>query len=210
MAEALSVTTPEAAELLARPDVARLLKPFMHGPKTCGRGAKELGLPVESLHYRVQQFCRAGLLQVVGQEPRRGRPNKLYEAVATDFVFSSKLVSEETLHALEAGDTWYTIFRENLERSLPQRYTDLVRVSLAENGAMMWGSDSSRPDAEHQQHSAHPTTLHVHTAALYLTPAEAEALAKELAELFERYDGRSGPKRYAMILGLTPVDRPVD
>lgn len=87
-----SITTPEGAELLARPERARLLKPFMRGPKTVSQVAQAQGVSVESLHYRVQQLHRAGLLRVAGELPRRGRPLKLYEAVVTDFVFPVDLL----------------------------------------------------------------------------------------------------------------------
>lgn len=213
MAEPLPLSTPAAAELLGRPEVARLLKPFMRGPRTCGQAANELGLPVEALHYRVQQFCRAGLLQVAGTQPRRGRSSKLYEAVATDFVFPSHLLSPETRRALGAGEAWYAEFRANLERLLPEPYPELVRVTLTPDGTLHWQQEFSTPEAQHRLEARLaelPPALHVQTAALYLTPQDAEALADELAELFNKYHGRGGPRRYAMILGFTPLDRPVD
>ncbi|RJF72333.1 ArsR family transcriptional regulator [Deinococcus cavernae] len=200
-----SITTPEAANLLARPDVARLLKPFMRGPRTLSQVAQAQYMRVETLHYRVQQLRRAGLLRVVGEVPRRGRPLKLYEAVATAFVFSADLLSPEALQELSLGKAWLREFMEELERLTGADEQRTVQVSLNNAGALIWGTADELPERPE-----HPTAYFTQSAALYLTPAEAEELAAELDTLYQRYEGRSGPKRYGLILGLTPLSRPVD
>lgn len=209
----LHITDPQAAELLAQPDIARLLKPFMRGPKTAAEVAQAQGLGVEKLHYRVQQFLRLGLLQIVGERPRRGRTSKVYAATATDFTFDSRLLKPQTLSALERGESWYAEVLENLERFAPQRYPDQIRVYLTEDGALMWDHRELDPEKEKQAQQAREAALpllHVHSSALFLTPADASALADELCEVFRKYHGRQGPQRYGMILGLTPMTRPVD
>lgn len=205
MSEPLRVTTPEAAELLGRPELGRLLKPFMSGPKTVGEVAAAQGLSVEALHYRVRQLCRAGLLVVVGERPRRGRPSKLYQAVATDFVFSVELLRPGTLRALALGESWLREFMEALEHLSAPQAPRTVRVFLDEAGALTWGT-AQAPDLSPE----HPAAYFTQTAALFLTPAEAAELTGELGALSRKYAGRRGPKRYGMILGLTPLGRPVD
>lgn len=199
------ITTREAAELLGRPNLARLLKPFMRGPKTVGEVAAAQGMTVEALHYRVGQFHRAGLLRVVGERPRRGRASKLYEAVATDFVFSVDLLKPDTLRALSTGESWRQEFLEELERATTVHQQRTVRVFLKGNGALMWGT-LDEPASEEEV----PGTFFTQSAALYLTPAEAAELANELEAINRKYEGRKGPRRYGMILGLTPLSRPVD
>lgn len=199
------VSTPEAAQLLARPELARLLKPFMRGPKSVSEVAQAQGLSVESLHYRVQQFLKAGLLKVVEERPRRGRAVKLYQAVATDFVFASRLLKPQTIRDLQLGESWFREFIENLDHfnDLPPSAT--LRVKLEDSGALNWGSADPLPAGP-----GHPAAYFIQTGALYLNPAEAEALANELEALFHKYDGRWGRGRYGLILGLTPMTRPVD
>ena len=139
------ITTPDAAEILGRPDLARLLKPFMRGPKSVSAVAKSQGVSVESLRHRVQQLHRAGLRRVVDELPRRGRPIKLYEAVATDFVFSVDLLKPETLRELSQGDSWLREFRQEMERLTAPHQQRSVRVLLTDAAALMWGTaDPSR------------------------------------------------------------------
>ena len=199
------ITTPDAAEILGRPDLARLLKPFMRGPQSVSAVAKIQGVSVESLHHRVQQLHRAGLLRVAGEIPRRGRPIKLYEAVATDFVFSVDLLKPETLRELSQGDLWLREFRQELARLTAPQQQRTVRVLLTDAGALMWGTADSPPPRP-----VHPAAYFTQSAALYLTPADAQELANELDALNRKYEGRKGPKRYGLILGLTPLPRPVD
>ena len=66
------ITTPDAAEILGCPDLARLLKPFMRGPQSVSAVAKMQCVSVESLHHRVQRLHRAGLAQSAkARGPRR-------------------------------------------------------------------------------------------------------------------------------------------
>ena len=200
-----SINTPEAAELLARPELARLLKPFMRGPKSVSEVAQAQGVSVKSLHYRVQQLHRAGLLRVASELPRRGRPIKLYEAVATDFVFSVDLLKPETLRELSQGDSWLHEIMDEMQRLWAVHEQRTVQVTLNDTGALVWGTADPLPSPpEHSD--AHFTQ----TAALYLTPADARELAAELDALNRKYEGRQGPKRYGLILGLVPLTRPVD
>lgn len=210
----LTVTSPQAAALLATPDVARLLKPFMRGPRTVGQAARELDVPLGALHYRVRILCRAGLLRQVGEVPRRGRSSPLYGAVASDFVFAADLLPPGLREALGAGDSWVAEIREQLRRALPPRRAAVVRVHLNAEGRLIWseeaGGATELPGDGPGDGPAEPTTLQMHSAALYLSPDDAEALVAELTELYGRYHLKQGSRRYGLMLALTPLKRPVD
>jgi hypothetical protein len=100
------VEHPLAARLLADPDLAVCLKPFMKGPATVKDLAQARGISLQRAHYRVGLFLKAGLLEPVGVRRRRGRPIRLYRAVDTDFRIPRKLVPERILRALEAAQSW--------------------------------------------------------------------------------------------------------
>ena len=76
----------------------------------------------------------------------------------------------------------------------------------------MWGTADPPPPRP-----LHPAAYFTQSAALYLTPADAQELADELDALNRKYERRKaqsakarGPRRYGLILGLTPLPRPVD
>jgi len=71
------VEHPLAARLLADPDLAVCLKPFMKGPATVKDLAQARGISLQRAHYRVGLFLKAGLLEPVGVRRRRGRPIRL-------------------------------------------------------------------------------------------------------------------------------------
>ncbi len=79
-----------------------------------------------------------------------------------------------------------------------------MQVRLEENGALQWLSTEAAPA------DAHPAACLIQSGALYLSPAEAEALAAELDALYRNYGNRRGPQRFGLLLGLTPMLRPVD
>lgn len=93
---------------------------------------------------------------------------------------------------------------ESLERLTTADRQRTVRVKLDENGALSWGTDDPAPPP------GRCDAYFTQSAALYLTPAEAEELAADLDALNRKYAGRQGPKRYGLLLGLTPLSRPVD
>ena len=70
--------TPEAARLLAsRHDIA-LLRPFHGREATVSQAAGANGIDVKSMYYRVARWHRAGVLEVVREERRPGKPIKVY------------------------------------------------------------------------------------------------------------------------------------
>lgn len=78
--EWFTARTPEQARLLSDPVALRHLTPFMGRTLGTSAAAREAGVSVERMLYRVRQFVNTGLLQQVGEEKRAGRPVKLYRA----------------------------------------------------------------------------------------------------------------------------------
>jgi hypothetical protein len=76
------VASVAAARVLLRPEERRWLEPFLGRRLTAGQAARELGVPVEKMAYRVQALSRQGLLAAAGSVPRKGRAMTLYTAPA--------------------------------------------------------------------------------------------------------------------------------
>jgi len=88
----LELDNPLAARILANPEAAVFLKPFMCGPTTVKAAAEHFKLPLQAMHYRVGQMLQAGLLEVKGIAARRGRAIKYYQATARAFRVSPRLI----------------------------------------------------------------------------------------------------------------------
>lgn len=80
--EWFEVRTPGQARLLSDPAALRHLEPFIGRTLGPGAAAREAGVSVERMLYRVRQFLEAGLLEEVGEQRRAGRPVRLYRAPA--------------------------------------------------------------------------------------------------------------------------------
>ena len=99
------VTNPEAANLLADPAQLELLEPFFRGDVVLGELAKERGLKLNTLLYRVNKLVDLGLVEVVREEPRRGKPVKVYRAAARAFFVPFENTTSVSLGELLGGMT---------------------------------------------------------------------------------------------------------
>ena len=200
----VEITDALAAGLLATPRLAVMLKPFMRADCTVAQAAKELHLPIEALHYRVTRFVQAGLLSVVREESRRGRPSKVYRALGTHFRIPAALISDETVRALTEGEPWQREIRDQMNRHLGLVPLEAVTVELQTKGALVW--DLHAPERPVLVSGV----LQFRSAAIFLDPEDADALARELVEMHDRYQRKRGAKRYGLLLDLVPLDRPID
>ena len=78
--------TPLQARLLSDATSRRYFLPFLARTRSVSEAAREAGCALDAMHYRVKRFLGAGLLSVVGERRRAGRPIKLYRSVGEAFV----------------------------------------------------------------------------------------------------------------------------
>ena len=76
-----TLTDPRAARVILGAE-RRLLEPFIGRERSVSAAAKELGIAVDALSYRVRRFVAFGLLTLVREEPRGGRAIKIYRGSA--------------------------------------------------------------------------------------------------------------------------------
>ena len=72
---------PRAAQVILGAE-RRWLEPFMGRERSVSAAARELGVAVDALSYRVRRFVKLGLLTFVREEPRGGRAIKIYRGRA--------------------------------------------------------------------------------------------------------------------------------
>ncbi|AEV16938.1 hypothetical protein TCCBUS3UF1_19000 [Thermus sp. CCB_US3_UF1] len=203
------VTTPLAARLLADPEMAVCLKPFMKGPASVKDLALARGLSLQRAHYRVGLLRKAGLLVPAGLQPRRGRPIKLYRAVDTDFLVPKALVPPGVWRALEAAQSWQEEWEKALE-ACDAGYGTALRVRLNPQGLLVFGPEEAEEEPELLA-EGFPPLLNLWSAGLYLRREEAKALQREIWALYQRYallsplGKEEGQARYLLHLGLAPA-----
>jgi len=81
-----TVSDPRAAKLLSDPEWVPWIEPFLGRTRSIAEAADELGRPLDAVRYRVRRLHDAGVLEVVGERKRAGRPIRLYSTVADGFV----------------------------------------------------------------------------------------------------------------------------
>ena len=177
------VHDPLAARLLADPEVAVLLKPFMRSPVTLKAAAEEARVPIQKMHYRAGQMLAAGLLEVVRTTARRGRPVKHYRALAACFRVPLELVPEAQRLALETRSTWERSFAAGVEATRAARLpaASLV-VGLDASGTLVWREDDG-PGADGKDGG--PVVVNVWHGSLRLSRDEAQELAAAMQALLD-------------------------
>lgn len=195
-----------AARILADPKSAVFLKPFMRGPATIKAAAEAFGLPIQTLHYRVEQMHKAGLLEVVAVSKRQGRPVKHYQAVSTSFRVPLELIPQRLLENLTGHAFWKARLERSLQKALREHPGSEIVVYRNADGLLVWGSylEEEAHPPEHLN-PQHPAILNLWNGGLMLDRDDAKALQRELWELYERYAHRNGSEKYVLHLGLAPT-----
>ena len=208
------VTDPEAANLLADPAQFALLEPFFRGDVVLGELAKELGLKLNTLLYRVNKLVELGLVEVVREEPRRGKPVKVYRATAKSFFVPFGSTSSVSLGGLLMNMTLEgeRLFHREAARAF-QTLTPSLGLLIALNEqkqleSLVVGSQSGyKTEFTDTFFGPVGPALFFADGNLALDFATAKKMQRELFELFKRYtsEQKAGGQRYAYRLGLTPV-----
>jgi hypothetical protein len=196
--------------VLLRPEERRFLEPFLGRELGAAQAARELGLPVEQLAYRVQALTRKGLLSVSGSTPRKGRPITLYTAAAEIRAPLELLPYEDVRGFFRLVDSG---LREAFLASLA-RLADrsglhdwVVRLYRANDGAI-------RLDLAPSGGAWDPAALLADRAPavvfnwvpLTLTASQAKELQRELLGLVARHHaGSDGEPTHLLGLFLTPA-----
>ena len=100
LSRAVALEDPRAAEALADHRGREMLMLFAPEPRTIGEAAAASGIELRRLHHHVGRLCAAGLVRVVGERRRAGRPMKLYRAVSDSFFVRDELLGRPFMQSL--------------------------------------------------------------------------------------------------------------
>ncbi len=204
------VRDPTAAELLMNPTTLRQLAPFLGRERTVGQAATESGELANTVLKRAKRFLAAGLLEVSGTLPRRGRPMKLYRTIADLFFVPFEATAAESLETslAERDAYWERLLRRNVVRARMEALgTWGTRVYRDERGRLQVQT-AVTPEADATTlDAAAPAVLSSWRDSVTLDFEDAKALQREMYELLLRYEQKQGAQRYIVRLALAPVGR---
>ena len=187
-----------ACALIADRAERRWLAPFIADELTIGAAAQALGVPPTQMYKRVTKLLELGLLRITRRVPRAGKALRYFSAVSETFLIPFRVYPPDFIHA--ANRTLYDdAFRLALERLyFEQRFVENdwgVRVAVAPSGdtylqivkdtGEVW--DYLADDAPAVASGWNP---------IWLDPADAKALQREMVGLLTRYLGKNGSRAY--------------
>ncbi|WP_157464005.1 hypothetical protein [Deinococcus pimensis] len=210
------ITDERAGAWLLDLDAQRFLAPFVRRECTVARAARELGVNANSLLYRVERLMALGLLRVVREEPRRGKPVKVYRASADEFFVPFDATGADALESLVltlSAPLTRALARASV-RTLGERGVDVgVRVFRADDAhggrvrTHLAYPDGARVDTRGEDW---PPLMDAWHAGLRLSRAQGKAFQRELEDLLEKYMRLSttepGELTLLAHLALTPVE----
>ncbi len=107
---------PRAAEFVVNPASNRYLAPFLGRERSPVEVARELGVDVGSVTYRVRQMLELSLVEKSRLEPRSGRPIQFYRSSATGFFAPLRLTQAANFEELrqQAGRDSQALLEKSL------------------------------------------------------------------------------------------------
>lgn len=208
-----TVTDPEQARLLTDAASQRLFRPFLARDRTASEAAREAGTDLNAVLYRVRQFLRAGLLTVVREVKRPGRPVKVYRSTRDAYFVPYEL-------------TPFASLEERMLAQLRPHLEQRVRVQaqrLREHGwsgqllyrdehGETWIESAGDPAARLDWLDPRRGIGIDYVVDLALTAAEATELQRLLYAALERFErggsGREGTRGYVLSVALYPREEP--
>lgn len=215
------VLDPEAARLVLDPSAVRLLAPFLGRERSAAEVAREAGVPLNTLKYRLRQFERLGLVRRAGVERRRGRPVQTYAAPPALFVPFRVTPLEGAAYL---NDVLFTAMHEPLVRSVGAAWQDAAGEGR-ELGLHVYRNSAGRVTRDIAPESGRPdgffdALLEDDRPAVWntgnvvsLSRAEAKAFQRGLVDLLRRFarvaaDDGEERRPYIYRLALAPYVPP--
>jgi hypothetical protein len=212
------VHTEAQATILKNQTVAEFFYPFLGHKKTVSEAAREVGCKLNAMHYRVNTFLEAGLLEVVAEQERAGRPVKVYRSVAEAFFVPFYL----TAHA-DIAEDWVRVVEPTV-RELGRAFGAAIErrgrtgqcvFRDAEGGVSSFGAHVRVETGDIVFNLDTPDLLvgADQCGDVFLTEQQAKTLQGELSNLFTRYirPAQDNPtdggkrERYLFIYALAPA-----
>lgn len=186
------IHTASQAVIFDERTLSRFFYPFLGRDRTVSQAAAEVGCKLNAMHYRVGTFLGAGLLKIVREERRAGRPIKSYRAVADAFFVPFQFTAHATQQESWLAHTAPVARR--IARSMAEQHLTRERAGQCvfrddRNNLVSIGGRELAEDTEivfHPDASYRPLGTD-RFGNIFLAEDEARALERELIDLFSRY-----------------------
>ena len=182
------VQDAQQAKLLSNQKSFAYFSPFLAQEQTVADAAEEANCSLETMLYHIKQFLNAGLIKIVREEKRAGRPLKIYrssfDAYFIPFEATPFSSLEERLEH-EFGEQQKTIIR-SVARHL--RYKDAMgyRFFRAPDGEVWQQCETNTSNHYDSDDPELPPGSQMYGHS-YLTQEEARAYQIELNNLSHKY-----------------------
>lgn len=214
-----TVSDPEQARLLSEPRFQAAFRPFLAREVSASTAADELKLDLNAMLYRIRVLSKAGLLQVVREEKRQGRPMKIYRSVHDAYF----IPYEATPFADLEERLWQQQLPEARERAHIQARRLQAggiygqKVFRDERGETWVQSSASGEEDLDWLDPQRPASIDYWTDLLLSEP-ESREMQRLLYDLLQRYapasaqgaavsgGGETGKKRYRLNVSFVPLD----
>jgi hypothetical protein len=202
-----------AATVLLDPQRRRFLEPFMRGERSASQAAREVGVSVKDMAYRVKRFVALGLLDMVREQPRGGRPIRFYRASVAYFVPFASLPEADLVEMVEAlVAPWQALALRGLVRTMLS----------AEEGMLDWGwllrlrdrgvsvgpapGPTAGPEAMERLMLEGAVPVFYGWIPLRLTRERARELQRALVDVVREFGEDDGPEPHLLGLALAPLE----
>ncbi|RNI19012.1 hypothetical protein EFY87_17300 [Flexivirga caeni] len=160
-----------------------------------------LQVSLPKVHYWVRSLYDAGILEIVAEQRRKGRPIKRYRAVAEEFIIPAEKLPED-------------YFARVMRRSNAEMIDALAAAApewVISGDFRVSASSPTRGSQDRilREGARFGTTTHQSGCSLRITESEARELAEELRDLRDRWIARSDDEsaldRYQLDIALAPM-----
>lgn len=172
---ALPVRDPAAAAMFVDSRTRRLIALFVGKPRSLSQVAMASNMDLKRLHHHAQKLCRLGLLRVVGEQKRAGRPIKLYQAASDIFFIDAVGVPRPFGEGLSI----------ELQDAIARDHSDHVA------GMLFTADADGRPAGRIIRREGVRTVAPEMWRILRLGAEDAEALKAEMQALLTKYERRT-------------------
>jgi hypothetical protein len=170
--------------------IRRLLLAFVDRPLSVAAAARLVGEPIGRVHYHVTSRVRRGLLRVVREEKRAGRPVRYYRAAAASFLVPLDLLDRSPGTGLAAE------LRASLDDALLR----------SEEDGILFFTESGEPRVSWFGQAGATGAAGEFWQIVGLAEPDVAALGAELRALMLKYEARSsaGGKSYLIHAAFAP------
>jgi predicted ArsR family transcriptional regulator len=191
MQNRFNIADKAAAAIFASARQRQIVQTLIGAELTLSALARETQTPLNLLHYHIAKGIRLGLVEVVRQTQRAGRPVKYYRATARDFFVPAELIV--TLPG--------TGLAQQLRAALDQSLTRSLR-------GISFTHDSQAPRAHLIRDKVERAAALELWLDVGLSRADADDLAAELQAVVDRFRSRQSVTEPRYLVHLAMVRKP--